>query len=86
MNQNVNTETMNIEEWLGWVMAGIVSVVGALAASVATLWARSEAKNSLAIEILQKRSDDCDKDRTDLHIEVARLEERVEQLEKDRAK
>ena len=77
---------MHIEDWLGWVLAGIVSIVGTLAAAVATLWARSEAKNSLAIDVLQKRSDDCDKDRTALHVEVGRLTERVEHLEEHHGK
>ena len=77
---------MNIEDWLGWVLGGIVTIIGTLAAAVTTLWAKSEAKNSLAIEVLQKRSDDCDKDRTTLHVEVGRLTERVEYLEDHRAK
>lgn len=72
---------MNIEDWLGWVLAGIVSIVGALSAAVVTLWTRSESKNAIAIEVLQKRSDACEQDRNNLHVEVGVLKKRVEQLE-----
>ena len=73
---------MEVEQWAGWVLAGIVSIVGALAAAVTTLWSRSEAKNSLAIEILQAKANQCEKDRIVLHVQCGRLEERIEQLEK----
>ena len=67
--------------YLTWVFGGIVSIIGALAAAVTTLWSHSEAKNAQAIQILEQRSAQCEQDRKDLLVKIGKLELRVEQLE-----
>ena len=69
------------DSWFGWITGGIVAIVGGLTAAVTTLWARSEAKNAHAIESLEERAKQCEQDRRELVVRVAKLEARIEHLE-----
>ena len=78
---------MNNDNWLGWILTGIVSIIGALAAAVTTLWSRAESRNAEAIKALEaetielRRANElCESDRRDLFARVARLEEQVKHL------
>lgn len=70
---------------MGWVLAGIATVIGTLATAVAGLWRLSEAKNSKAIaahqetiDHLEIRATKCEHDREELRVRVARLETKYE--------
>ena len=67
--------------YIGWVMAGIVTIIGTLAAAITTLWSVSEAKNAKAIEILEKEVHECKMDRQSLLIKIGKMEERLAFLE-----
>lgn len=60
-----------------WVLGGIGTVVATLAAVVATLWKANETRNAKAIEHLTERVDECEGDRSELRVRVARLETRL---------
>jgi len=66
--------------YMGWVLGSVATVVATLAAAVTTLWNRSEAKNAKAIEILERAVEKCEKEREALIVRVGRLEERLEHL------
>lgn len=76
------------DDWFSWMLGGIVTVIAALATAVTTLWSRSEARNAEAIkaltvhlETLEKRNDECEKDRMELFGRVGRLESKLESLQ-----
>ena len=78
---------MHSDNWLAWILAGIVSIIGALATAVTTLWSRAESRNADSIKALEaetielrKARDICEKDRTELFGRVSRLEEQVKHL------
>lgn len=48
---------------IGWVLTGVVAIVGTLATVVATLWKQNEAKNSIRIEQLEMDVKECREDR-----------------------
>lgn len=71
----------NLDEHSNWILGGIASVVGTLAAAVATLWKMNESKNSKAIDDLRNQVNECTEDRekirgecTDLRVRIAKLE------------
>jgi hypothetical protein len=83
----------------GWVVGGVGAAIGALATAVATLFKINEGKNAQAIVELKdaiqhankrfdesdKKHDECQKDRENLRIEMARLTVMVEmQTERDK--
>ena len=68
----MNDETTN------WVLAGVGSVIATLAATVASLWKLNESKNAKAITALTERAVDCEKDRSEIKVRLARLEGRLE--------
>jgi uncharacterized protein YlxW (UPF0749 family) len=74
---------MQTDDWLGWILGGIVSVIAALATAVTTLWSRSEVRNAEAIKELEKQVAECEKDRRALFGRVERLEEKVSHFETD---
>ncbi len=66
------------ESYLNWVLAAIATVVGTLAATVATLWKVNESRNTKAIEELTQRVEDCEAERAMLRVRVARLETQMD--------
>jgi hypothetical protein len=48
-----------------------------MATAVGTMWKINESKNATRIEQLSQRADDCEQDRSDLRVRVAKLEARV---------
>lgn len=80
----------------GWLLGGVATVVATLATAVATLFKMNEGKNTAAIsrqenmitklveqaDRLVERADDCEQDRRRLGESVARLETKLEQIEK----
>ena len=62
------------ESFTGWVLGGVGSVVATLAAVVATLWKMNETRNAKAICELTERVDECEDERSDLRVRVAKLE------------
>jgi hypothetical protein len=82
----------------GWFVAGITSVVAALASAVAMLFKMLESKNTEAIvrlsnhvkaledalKVSDSKHDECQKDRAVLSIKVAMLEDRFEAMKNER--
>lgn len=75
---------------MGWVLAGIGTVIATLAGAVASLWKLSEAKNAKAIaahqetiDHLETRAEKCEHDREELRVRVARLETKYEDRTND---
>ena len=66
-----------MDEHSNWVLGGIASVVGTLAAAVTALWKLNESRNAKAIESLTMRADKCEQERTELRVRVAKLEATV---------
>lgn len=76
----------------GWVVGGVGAAVGTLATAVATLFKINEGKNAQAIIELKdaikdankrfdesdKKHDECQHDRENLRVEMARLSMRIE--------
>ena len=67
-----------------WLLAGVASIIGTLAAVVAALWKLNESKNNAAIASLESicaglttRVNECETDRVELRVRVAILEEQL---------
>ncbi len=77
MNSQVESSAMD-ESGIGWgaISTAVTAVVGGLTTAVVALWKSSESKNAKAIQSLEARAEDCEKDRDDLRVRVAKLEER----------
>lgn len=78
----------NDNSYMGWVLAGVASIVGTLSTVVAYLFRKSEFDNAQAIKKLEehnaevaKKADDCEKDRTTLFATCEVLKVKVENLE-----
>ena len=69
------------ENLLTWVLGSVALVVGALGTAVTTLWSRSEAKNTIAIEVLTKHVAQCEEDKKALTIRVTQCETKLTFLE-----
>ena len=67
-----------MDEQVSWsaISTAVTAVVGALATAVVALWKSSESKNAKAIQSLEVRAEVCERDRDDLRVRVAKLEER----------
>jgi anti-sigma-K factor RskA len=82
---------------LGWITAGVVSVIAALAGAVATLFKLRENENARAISELKEQvsiakeaTDKCEKDRVELFAdcklmkyEIEVLKEKINLIDKD---
>lgn len=86
--QHEKQSTMNVEDYVSWVLAGVASVIATLATAVASLWKINEARNSRQIEELKADVKDCKDDREmirnradELSDEVAGLKVRLAFLE-----
>jgi len=88
---------MALESDTGWFVAGVSTVVATLASTVAFLFRSNEAKNTVAIEKLDKqvellesrvvesdrKHDECQEDRVKLSVEVAIIREHLASYIKD---
>lgn len=71
---------MNEDSTIGWMLGGIATALGVMATAITTLWKTSEAKNAVAISVLEKRADSCEEDRELLRDEVTSLRVEVRLL------
>lgn len=69
---------------IGWLLTGVAGVIATLAGAVAMLWKLNEQKNARDIAMLQGRCDElqrrceqCERDREELRVRLAVLENRI---------
>ena len=74
---------------LGWMIAGVATVVSALTSALAYVYRKRDAdqesrhqENLARIEDLEVKSQKCDDDRKELYGKCERLEGRLEEIEK----
>ena len=80
--------TVESQALSGWVLAGVASIIATLSTVVAFLYKRLDANNARTIgvletrcDLLQKKVDECEKDRLDLHRQLAKMEIKITLLE-----
>ena len=74
------------DQLLTWVLGAVAIVVGTLAKVVYSLWVDAKLKQGLVEARLEKaeaRLDECEKDREDLKVLNARLQTRIELIERE---
>ena len=78
----------NSESWAGWIATGVVTIIGALWATIRSLYKAAESNNAKHIKSLQSKIADmeegwheCEKHRRELLVQVAHLEERIKFIE-----
>ncbi len=78
----------DFQSLLGWVLAGVLTIVATLSSVVAFLYKRLDSNNAKTIaaletrcDMLQKKVDECEKDRLDLHRQMAKMEVKIALLE-----
>lgn len=76
-----DTREMDYEGFFGWVLAGVATIIATLSGLVAKFYQKQIADYDVRIDahkkmidVLQKRADECDRDRTELRVRVAKLE------------
>jgi hypothetical protein len=82
------TQMQNSEGMLGWILAGVGTIVSTLAGLVAFFYRQQindhkdrEAELSQRLDIVEKRADACENDREELRIKCAVIEARINALE-----
>ena len=80
--------TVESQALSGWVLAGVASIIATLSTVVAFLYKRLDANNARTIaaletrcDLLQKKVDECERDRLDLHRQMAKMEVKIALLE-----
>lgn len=78
----------NYQVLLNWVLGGFSAILAVLNGVIVFLYNRLDSKNTKTIEVLQaqcdflqKKIDECEKDRLDLHRQMAKLEVKLALLE-----
>ena len=74
------------QDWFGWLLGGIATVISSLGAAIVTLWNQSEKKNAEAIDQLKVRAEKCEEDRIGLRIEMHDAKQRIAELEQKNAR
>ena len=80
---------IDYSSFFAWAMAGVASAISTLLGGVIAMWKLNEtrnateiAENKKEIQELKLRCDKCEDDRTDLLVTCARMETRLQQVEK----
>lgn len=73
---------MDLNDQIGWILGGIATVLATMATAVTTLWKASESKNAKAIEVLEVRASECERERLTLRTAIAELRTEIRLLER----